>query len=229
MCGFVQRQGGAERVLQTLEHLGLSRHIETFKAETGKLLNFYPAFGQDARRQLTNLIISNEQCVNATWWFDCVEGGNSLKVGERTTFNARNLDSPFWKKAIEQRRGLVVATAIGESNKVGNTNAHYLMETNEVFLLGAVYRAFPNGCYSAAVITRPPHPRFSQYHERAIPCFLPNDKTFIQDWLADAAPTSAIWAELDNPRIHQGMTVTPVKTFKSGEAVGRSEQLIADK
>ena len=55
----------------------------------------------------------------------------SLRVGDRTTFNARNLDSPFWKGAVRHHRAIVVGTALGESNKVGSTNEHYLMNAKE--------------------------------------------------------------------------------------------------
>lgn len=138
-------------------------------------------------------------------------------LGDRTTFNARNLDSPYWHKAISKRRGIVVATAVGESNPSANGKAQYLMRpTSGAMLLGVVYRMFSNGCFSCAVVTRPPRPDFSQYHEKSIPCFLPHNKEFISAWLGNEE-NEAVDELLSNPKIYCDLEVTKVKTFKSGE------------
>ena len=228
MCGFIQRVTDSPAVIALIEQIGLKGLTGTFEKEGQGELNFYPAFGKNPKRTIDNLIIAPDKTVDATWWFDCKADGSSLSVGDRTTFNARNLDSPFWKGAIRHHRALVVATAVGESNKVDGQNAHYLMESENALLIGAVVRAFDNGLYATAVITRPPHDRFSQYHSKSIPCFLPHDKNFVDTWLNGAPDDPIVWSELENPRIHQPLKVTKVKTFKGAEALGKPEMLEAD-
>lgn len=214
-------------VAALLKDVGLGDLVPKFENESG-VLNFYPAFGKNPNRLINNLIVSQDKTVDATWWYDCHEDGDTLRVGDRTTFNARNLDSPYWKAAIRQRRALVIGTAIGESNKVGSTNEHYLMKAKKGLLIGAVYREFSNGLYSTAVITRPPHDRFSQYHEKSIPFFLPHNKDFVAAWLADDMDDPRLIAELDNARIQTDLDVSRVKTFKGGVAMSESEVLTAD-
>lgn len=228
MCGFIQRVTDSPAVIDLIEQIGLGQLTNTFKGEGQGVLNFYPAFGKNPSRRITNLIISSKTTVNATWWFDCKAVDDTLAVGDRTTFNARNLESPFWKHAIGYRRALVVATAVGESNKEGSRNAHYLMESEKALLIGAVYREFDNGLYATAVITRPPHERFSQYHSKSIPCFLPHDKAFVDAWLNGGAADPIVLSELEQPKIHTPLKVTKVKTFKGGEALSEPEILTAD-
>ncbi|AEF04871.1 hypothetical protein ambt_16830 [Alteromonas naphthalenivorans] len=228
MCGFIQRVTDSPAVIALLEQIGLGDVVPSFQQEKEGILNFYPAFGKNPDRQIKNVIISPNKTVNATWWYDCQESGDSLNVGRRTTFNARDLDSPYWKSAVKHCRALVIATALGESKQVQKKKEHYLMEADSAVLIGAVYREFSNGLYSTAVITRPPHPAFKKYHEQSIPCFLPHDKQFISAWLS-GADDAAVKAELNNPKIHTGFTVTKVKTFKGGVALSESERLSANR
>ncbi|NDV92079.1 DUF159 family protein [Alteromonas sp. 345S023] len=228
MCGFIQRVTDSPAVIDLIEQIGLGHLTGTFKSEAQGVLNFYPAFGKNPSRMISNLIVSSDTVVDATWWFDCKANGDALVVGDRTTFNARNLDSPFWKGAIRYHRALVIATAVGESNKEGASNAHYLMEGEKALLIGAVYREYDNGLYSTAVITRPPHERFSKYHSKSIPCFLPPDKGFVGAWLNGEADDPIVQSELANPTIHTPLKVTRVKTFKGGQALSEPEILAAD-
>ncbi|MEG3765818.1 SOS response-associated peptidase family protein [Alteromonas sp. 14N.309.X.WAT.G.H12] len=214
-------------VINLLEEVGLQGVIPNFCSEQGEL-NFYPAFGKNPTRKIANVIIRPDKTVDATWWFDCSVAGDTLEVGERTTFNARNIDSPYWQKAIGGYRAIVVATAIGETLQVGKRNEHYLMEAEKGLLLGAVYRPFANGCYATAVITRPPHASFSLYHDKSIPCFLPHNEEFIANWLSGAADDPWINDVLANPKIYQDLKVTKVNTFKQARAQGMTEYLDAD-
>ncbi|MFZ8201706.1 SOS response-associated peptidase family protein [Alteromonas portus] len=234
MCGFIQRITDSPEVIALLEEVGLTQTIPIFVNESSKsnVINFYPAFGKAAERQITNVIVSDDSTIDATWWFDAKPVENTLEVGNRTTFNARNLESPYWGKFIRERRAIVVATAVGESNPIGKGKAHYLMKpTSGALLIGAVYRRFSNGLFSCAVVTRPPTEKFSQYHEKSIPCFLPHDKHAINAWLtADKQGSLSNEVEyiLNNPRIYTDLEVTQVKTFKSAEAVGEVNMLKAD-
>lgn len=172
MCGFIQRDTGSPATIALLGEVGLQGTMPLFKEEAlqGDILNFYPAFGGNVEKRITNLIVDHSNTIHPTWWFDAKINGDNIDLGKRTTFNARNLDSPYWQKAITRRRGIVVATAVGESNLEGKGKSHYLMRPKSgALLLGAVYRVFSNGCFSCAVVTRPPREDFSKYHEKSIP------------------------------------------------------------
>ncbi|GFD92010.1 hypothetical protein KUL156_53010 [Alteromonas sp. KUL156] len=234
MCGFIQRITDSPHVIALLEEVGLTQTIPLFVNEfsTTKIINFYPAFGKSPERQITNLIVSGDRTVDATWWFDAKPDGETLQVGDRTTFNARNLDSPYWGKFIRERRAVVVATAVGESNPRGKGKAHYLMKpTSGALLIGAVYRRFSNGLFSCAVVTRPPIEGFSQFHEKSIPCFLPHNAHAVKAWLAadtQGRLNNDVEFMLNHPRLYTDLEVTQVKTFKNAEVIGEPVLLKAE-
>lgn len=234
MCGFIQRITDSPHVIALLEEVGLTQTIPLFvnESSTTKIINFYPAFGKSPERQITNLIVSGDRTVDATWWFDAKPDGETLQVGDRTTFNARNLDSPYWGKFIRERRAVVVATAVGESNPRGKGKAHYLMKpTSGALLIGAVYRRFSNGLFSCAVVTRPPIEGFSQFHEKSIPCFLPHNAHAVKAWLAadtEGRLNNDVEFMLNHPRLYTDLEVTQVKTFKNAEVIGEPVLLKAE-
>lgn len=231
MCGYIRRVTDSPAVADLLDQIGLGHLSSGLKAD-GELEHFYPAFGGNPKRQIRGLIIQEEdepRLVNATWWFDCKASGDGLEVGKRTTFNARNLDSPFWKGALRHHRGLVIATGIGESKKIDGRKHQYLMEGTEPFLLGALYRPFPNGQYSCAVITRDAHLKFEPYHDKAFPLFLPPTRHFVRTWLSEDLPqANEIDELLANPRLYATLKVEEVKTFKDGAVSPNATVLDAD-
>jgi putative SOS response-associated peptidase YedK len=166
----------------------------------------------------------------AIWWYALKWQDGKLEPNrDITSFNARNLESRLWRKPINERRGLVFASEIGETKG----KQHYLMRAPQGLALGAVYQDVQTDqgpVRSMALITRPPHPRFSQYHDKAIPLFLPLDTDIVKAWLDPGTPASdpAIQELLESPRITTDLEVTPVKTFKRGETTGKSETLKAD-
>ncbi len=166
----------------------------------------------------------------ALWWYALRnEGGRWLPNEKITSFNARNLDSPLWRDAAQSRRGIVIATEIGEAEG----RDRYLMRSSQPLVMGVLYKdwqlAGGAGCRSMALITRPPHPRFSRYHSKSIPCFLPLDVDFIKSWLDPQLPASdAIKALLDQPRIYADLQVTQVKTYKRAEPLAEAQSLPAD-
>lgn len=166
----------------------------------------------------------------AMWWYLMKwENGKLVPNQDVTSFNARNLNSPLWRKPINERRGLIFASEIGETKD----KRHYLMRPKDVLAIGAVYQDYhtPEGPKrSMALITRPPHPRFSRYHDKAIPLFLPLKSDLIKAWLDPKRPASdpEIKDLLEHPRITTDLEVTPVNTFKRGDATGEKEELKAD-
>lgn len=232
MCGYVRRDYSAMDIPGFMRSLGLPTLLQD-TPPPDQPIHFYPAFGGASSRIIPNIIIQDGEqptTVDATWWFDCHEDRESnFSVGSRTTFNARNLDSPYWKAAIRYSRAIVVATAIGEGKLIDGKNAHFLVEGAKPLLLGAVYRRYPSGRFSTAIITRDAHPRFDKYHDKAFPFFLPPDPQLLQRWLSPVPETdSAITDLLSHPAIYNELKITRVKTLKGGVAIGDSETLMPD-
>lgn len=231
VCGYARRHVSTRQIRDFVDLLDSA--ALTFTKGVGETVHFYPAFGGATGRQLNDLIIREEgqiKTVDATWWFDCQAEGDTLIVNnKRTTFNARNLNSPYWKGAIRHYRGVFLATGIGEGKMTDGKNKHFLVESEKPILLGCVYRKFPNGCYSSAIITRDEHLRFSPYHDKAFPLMLPHDKQFLELWLGDEREDHpAIAGLLENPRIFSDLKITPVRTFKGGAVAGESLILTKD-
>lgn len=232
MCGYVRRDKSSMDIAGFMREMGMPELFQS-SPKPDDLIHFYPAFGGAAARMIPDLIIHDGKkpnTVDATWWFDCHEDeqGN-FTVGARTTFNARNLESTYWKAAIRHNRAIVVATAIGEGKMIDGKNAHFLVEGSTPLLLGAVYQRYPSGRFSTAIITRDAHPRFSKYHDKAFPFFLPPNPQLLQHWLGSAPDTDSTIADLLNhPAIYNELKITRVKTLKGGVAIGDSEVLLPD-
>lgn len=229
MCGYVRRHIPNKNLNQFMELLG---QMDLFPDEGGEeLQHFYPAFGKDPNRTIDIIIREGERLrrVDATWWFDCAEEEGRLVVGERTTFNARNLDSPYWKTAIRSRRAIIVGTGLGESKIIDGKKHLYLMTSASPILIGAVYRKFPGGQYCCALITRDSHPRFDQFHDKAFPLFLPYDSALLNLWLSEEREDHPLIASLmDQPKLFPRLVVQEVKSFKQGTAVGTPAVLEPD-
>lgn len=219
MCGYVELENG-EKAIEGLKQLNFDELIADFAYPA--IEKCYPAFGGNV--QSTIPIIINEQGilkkVYATWWFDCYQDKEQLLAGKRTTFNARNLKSPYWQQALTNHRGILLATALGESKYLGKTKQQFYFTSRQAFCLGVLYKKFANGLYSAAIITRDAHPKFEPYHDQAFPLFLPLQSEFAQLWLSKQAPLAAeICALLDHPVLYPELSVQRVKTFKNQEVI----------
>ncbi|WP_300500647.1 SOS response-associated peptidase family protein [Marinobacter sp.] len=231
MCGYIRRVTDSPAVVDMLDQIGLGYIADRFTGN-GEIEHYYPAFGGNPERRINNLIVPGPDgptTVDATWWFDAEPDGNTLRLGKRTTFNARNLDSPYWKGALRYHRAMIVATGLGESKWADGKKTQYLMEGERPFLLGALYRPFDNGCVSSAVITRDSHPRFDEYHNKAFPCFLPANSAFVDQWLnADGSVPELVSRYLLNPKITVPLRISPVKTFKHGKITSNAALLVED-
>ena len=232
MCGFVGYEHSTIREYQQWvaaleESQTLSGIIESWPAYSA-----YPAFGGDTKKRIPLLIEEDNQLkqIDAIWWFDASTQNEQTFLGKRTSFNARNLDSPFWKGALNKSRGVVLASQLGESKLVGKTKHQFLMQSQAPFMLGAVYRKLTNGDYCCAVITRDAHPKMTPYHEKAFPLFLPIENTFLNLWLGESNSEHAqIQALLHSPKLFPTLHVQRVKTYKSKQPVGNiNDVLISD-
>jgi putative SOS response-associated peptidase YedK len=219
MCGYVELENG-EKAIEGLKQLNFDDLIPTFSAPITE--KCYPAFGGDAQRKIPIIILEQGRIkkVYATWWFDCYQDGEQLVVGRRTTFNARNLSSPFWQHAFYNQRGILLATGLGESKMVGKSKQQFYFSSEHVFCLGVLYKRFANGQYSAAIITRDAHPKFVAFHDKAFPLFLPLRTEFARVWLTpeqDIEPS--ISRLLADPVLYPELKVQRVKTFKNKETL----------
>lgn len=233
MCGYIRRVTDNAYVKALLISVGLDDVVAEFSSTSQGIQHFYPAFGGDANKTIDKLIINERgklKVVNATWWFDCEAVGDGLRVGDRTTFNARNLASSYWRKALHTQRALVVATGLGESQMVQGKKHQYLMEgATGAFLLGALYRSFENGLYACAVITRPASAKFAQYHDKAMPLFIPHNSDLVSQWLDPKVSRSdAIDQLLDHSALSIDLRVTRVSTYKSAYCDFLSDTIEAD-
>lgn len=212
MCGYIEVDGERQDPVMQFPEREIAKQ---FSCKMFK--RYYPAFGQDPNKTIDIVIEENGELkqVAATWWFDCTDSFDGFQVGSRTTYNARNLDSPYWRGALHNHRAIVLATGIGESKIVGKTKHQYYMQSDEVFVLGALYRKFSEGRYSCAVITRDAHPKMEPYHDKAFPAFLPNNDPFLKLWLSQSVKQhSAIDNELNHATLYPSLKVQRVKTYK---------------
>lgn len=237
MCGYARRHISSKDLIEFMKSIRLMTALGN-KQPSEELLHFRPAFGGAAYQQIKDLIIREDgelKAVDATWWYQCEEHEGQLIVDNKlTTFNARNLQNKYWIPGIRHHRGIVLATAIGEGKEVMTADNKkkkfsYFVEGDTPLLIGAVYRKFENNLYSTAIITRDEHPRFSEFHDKAFPLFLPPDPEFLQLWLSDEPETHPVIAHLlENPRIFNTLKVTEVKTFKDALAKGETITLAPD-
>ncbi|HCS65127.1 MAG TPA: DUF159 family protein [Cellvibrio sp.] len=224
MCGYLRRHIGPKDLKEFLKLIGMPQ-LEFKFPDDGNAQHFRPAFGNTPQNQIKDLIIREDgqlRTVDATWWYVCKQQGETLWVNNRVpSLNARNLHLDTWKDAIECRRGIAISTAVGEAIERDGKKTQFFVAGEKPLLLGCVYRKFPNGCYSCAVITRDAHPRFTDYHDDAFPLMLPHDPNFLDLWLSDASSKHPVIAALlDQPKIFTKLTVTSVKTYKDAVPTG---------
>lgn len=218
MCGYVQRTAKIPKLVRILEGWGITEPLPFGR--------FWPG------TQISGVLIANSErvhAVDATWWFLLEDKDGTLKPNRKITcFNSRNLDGRLWKAPFKTSRCIIPATAIVETK----VNQSYLMEAPEGVLLGGLYRAWAiddNLVYSCSVITCEPHSRFSQYHDKSIPLFLPSDPELLNTWLDPAFTDTAFFGGLiDQARIPTAFQVTPVKNSRKLDPQGPAEVLPKD-
>lgn len=190
----------------------------------------YPGGQYYSRRTCDGLISASDSGYEkreAIWWYSLHWDDDRLVPNTKiTSFNARNLDGRMWRKPANERRALVLATEIGETER----GTHYLMKARTPFAIGALYQDYDTSdgvVRSFALLTRPATPEFSKYHQKAMPLLLPLDKDVIETWLdrGKTAEDKQIKELLENPRVVTDLEVIPVKTFKRAEAKGPAEML----
>lgn len=232
MCGYLQRHIGPKALQEFMASICMPQ-LEFQFPQDGQKQHFRPAHGNAPHQQIKDLIIREGgklRTVDATWWYECEQRGDTLWVNNKvTTFNARNLDQEYWQDAMHYRRGIALGTALGEAIDRDGKKTQFFVEGEAPLLLGCVYQKFSNGRYSCAVITRNAHPRFKNYHDDAFPLMLPYDPNFLKLWLSDTpADHPAIAELLKQPKIFTNLTVTPVKTYKDAVPRGPSELVNED-
>lgn len=228
MCGYLRRHIGPKDLKEFLRVIEMPQLELEFESD-GPAQHFYPAWGAVPEKQIKGLIVMQDgraKAVDATWWYACEEFEGTLRPNmKKQTFNARRLQLSIWQEPLKHRRGIAIATAIGEAIGPKGKEKRFFVEGARPLLMGCLYNRFNNGTYSCAVITRDAHPRFTEYHDDAFPLMLPHDPNFLKLWLSDASPDHPAIAELlQQPKIFTDLTVTAVKTYK--DAVPRGEPVL---
>ena len=169
------------------------------------------------------------------WWYqlkkeNCGDGKfRQIPDYRYTTFNARDLDSQYWKSAVNERRGIVVASQIGESRG----KERFLMRAERPLLIATVFKDWPlpegRQERSCALITRDPLDGFAHFHPKSTPLFLPDDQAAIELWLSDApASNPAIQELLALQHLPCSFLVQPVASYKDAKPRGEASLLSAD-
>lgn len=220
MCGYAQRIAAERRA-------NLRAYLDYLKIGLLPDGRFFPG------TMMSGVLIEREgviEAVDATWWFLLEDRGDgTLKPNRKlSTFNARNLDNRLWNAPLKTSRCVIPATAIVET-KGGKS---YLMDAPDGLLLGGLYRTWAAGdslVYSCTVITCPPHPRFSAYHDKSIPLLLPFDEKLLSTWLdPEFQDVDFFRGMIDAPRLPVDLEVTPVKNSQTLAPLGEPEILQKD-
>jgi len=227
MCGYVERQ----RSLATTVYRDYLSSLGVNELPLGR---FFP------KTTMSGVIIQREtaiEVVDAIWWFKLQwEDGRYKPMAKVTSFNARNLSNNLWKKPVKTHRCIIPATAIVETieDKDNPKKKHsYLMDSPSGMLLGGLYAEYKNNdgdtTYSCAVITLNPHDRFSKYHNKATPLFLPLDNKILDLWLEPSFQDFDFFRGfIDTPELPVAFNVTEVSNSQKLIPLGATECLDHD-
>lgn len=94
----------------------------------------------------------------------------------------------------------------------------YHIEADPGLMIGGVYRIWQSGgqlIHLCAVITCPPHDRFSEHHDKSIPLFLPIDADMVRLWLGPTFhEADFLRSIIEQARITAVFSVTPIKNSR---------------
>jgi putative SOS response-associated peptidase YedK len=219
MCGYAQRMRAIPKAQRYLEEWGINEALPMGR--------FWPG------TTMTGVIIESAEqgihAIDAIWWFLLAPKDGQLKPDRKITcFNARNLDGRLWKSPFKTSRCLIPVSAIVETKG----KQSYLMEAEGGAFLGGLYRTWGDGAqqvHSCSVITCPPPPRFSEYHDKSIPLFMPLDDGILRRWLDPTFHEADFFrGMIDTPGLPYDFTVAPVKNSQHVEPLGEFEVLGRD-
>lgn len=219
MCGYAMR-------VQAMKAAKLRAALEEWDIENIPDGRFFP------RTTMTGLIIHDGErprTIDAMWWFLLQEKEGALKPNPSITcFNARNLSGQLWRGPMKTHRCILPATSIVET--LGSKS--YLMDAAEGLFIGGLYRTWKlddQVVHSCALITCEPHERFSTYHDKSIPLFLPYDMSILNAWLDPTFTDVGFFQGLiDKVLIPTDLMVTPVKNAHTLKVLGETVRLEKD-
>lgn len=225
MCGYVERQRTLDRQYRD--------YLQSLKIQELPLGRFFPG------GKMSGVLFQREDnihVVDAIWWFKLHWENDAWKpLRKVTSFNARNLQNNLWKTPVKTSRCIIPATAIVETiedQQDPKKKRSYLMDARDGMLLGGLYAEYKNGdqtTYSCTVITLDPHERFSQYHNKATPLFLPLDEKLLATWLDPTFTDFDYFRGLtETPQLPVDLSVTEVNNSRGLLPVGAAVMLEAD-
>jgi len=103
MCGYIRRVTDSPAVREMLEQIGLGGRFSEPVFRRWRGWAFLPGVrrrpgAEDSPPNRAGAERSNNRGRNLVVWRRAWR--YTLRLGKRTTFNARNLDSPYWKGAL---------------------------------------------------------------------------------------------------------------------------------
>ena len=228
MCGYLGNLHEAPVVVDLMNQLGIPLP--------------YPVGGH--RMMSTAPLISqseNDFHITPAYWnyafktdpsgFLQLHNGKPIPLG-KYGINARSLHYKEWLEPLKLRRGILLATEIGESQGKGKERKQFLMKSQQGLILGCLYKDWlvkQDGeiIRSFAVITRPPTKSYAEFHSKSMPLLLPYD--VIEEWLNPNCESSdTINNVLNNTKLTTDLFVTEVKTYKNAEPLSETKKLLKD-
>lgn len=185
-------------------------------------------FGDDMGPGSTISIVvggsQDHRVIPATWWLYLKQAAEGLKPhADYFSVNTR-YDKLGKKPEYKQRRCIVPASAIVESQD--GKRPHLLEPADEsAFALGGLWKEWQDKAtgeirYSASIITLPGHPALKDIHRKSMPLWLP--KEAYSQWLSADITDTRMFVDLLSPAFRGPIRATPVDKTRSKQPIGES-------
>lgn len=160
--------------------------------------------------------------VPAIWWLlldkqQHADDSIAFKPSRYTSFNTRwdklNVPRSAGYHSFRHQRCILLVKGFGESQKrvSGMQYTDFIAEQGQCIALAGLYRVWqPGNVVSFSIITTPAHPKLAEYHQKASPLMLPQEKGALRDWLD---PKLTDPAKLDvylQPHLTQNLIAQPI-------------------
>ena len=193
-------------VIQVLLGLGIENPAEKiqfsrFKRATDKISILYQ---ENNQRQLSDAI----------WWLLLSETATGFKLSKYTSFNSRydklNVKGSAAYHSYRYRRCIVVAKGFGETQYRHGKPIHYhdFQAHNAALCFAGLYKKWLHPVtgeytFSCSIITLPPHPKLTPFHDKASPLILPQQPEILNKWLDEHYHEVSAFSPLLTPYLPQ--------------------------
>lgn len=161
------------------------------------------------------------------------DGGGFRPAPNYSTFNARAGklgSSPLWKRRFPSQRAIIPASGFHEwTGPRGGKQCHHIRAAAGAIAFAGLYEIWEfdgQRVPAFAIITLPPHPRFSHIHAKSFPLMLTPDD--FELWLDPDLRNTDPFQHLFTSHIPVPLDITPVRSPETLAAMGEAEILPAD-